>query len=136
MIADQQAVLILATNDFVITFECNYTFIDKITMLNIQDTVSYLETSVAESEAYLTSSGQFCHTLRNKDSFPITVSHDTVYISHDSIRTEYLPYPVSVPSDKPLTIWQQFRIRLGDTAGFSVLLIIFLNLIRKNFFKR
>lgn len=102
MIADQQAVLISVINGFAIACECNYTFIDKITMLNIQDTVSYLETSVAESEAYLTSSGQFCHTLRNKDSFPVTVSHDTVYLSHDSIRTEYLPYPVSVPSDKTI----------------------------------
>lgn len=49
------------------------------------DTVSHIETSVAESDAWITPGGVLHHTLKNKPSVPVLVPHDTVYIRNDSI---------------------------------------------------
>lgn len=109
---------------------------ESITHFNIPDTASHLETSVAESDACLTSNGLFCHTLRNKPSLLMPIPHDTVYLIHDSIRTEYIPYPVAVKNgvDKSLSKWQQLRIRIGDTTIGAVLIVLFICLYRKAFF--
>jgi hypothetical protein len=67
------------------------------------DTVSHIETSVAESDAWITPGGVLHHTLKNKPSLPVVIPHDTVYLRHDSIvykeRDPEPPQPQ--PEQKP-----------------------------------
>lgn len=80
---------------------------------------SHLETSLAESDAYVDSLGLH-HTLRNKDTtldvhVPVTEhyhheQHDQqtdTTVHHSSDKKETVPEYI----DKPLTSWQRFRIK-------------------------
>lgn len=102
---------------------------ESITIFNTPDTCSHLETSVAESDAWLTPDGRLCHTLNNKPSLPLILPHDTVRLSHDSIRFE--PYPVEVIKEVPRDL--PFLQKLLMTCGLLFLLLLlwkFLDIIR------
>ena len=98
---------------------------ESVTGFNIPDTASHLETSVAESDAWLTPDGQFCHTLRNKPSIPLVLPRDTVYCIHDSIITVYQPYPVPVEVPRELTFLQKLLM----TCGLLFLVIVLWKLL-------
>lgn len=93
---------------------------ESITVFNAPDTCSHLETSVAESDAWLTPDGHLCHTLNNKPSLPLILPHDTVWLSHDSIRFE--PYPVEVIKEVPREL--TFLQKLLMTCGLSFLFLM------------
>lgn len=94
---------------------------EHVTVLNVPDTVSHLETSVAESDAWLTSDGHFCHTLSNKPTIPLVLPRDTVWQTNDSIITEYRPYPVSVEVPRELTFLQKLFMFCG--LAFMIILV-------------
>ena len=87
------------------------------------DTISHLETSVAESDAWLTADGQLGHTLRNRPTLPLAIPHDTVYLTRDSIRTVYRPQPYEVTVEVPrhATLIEKILMILG---GLWLLVII------------
>ena len=83
------------------------------------DTISHIETSVAESDAWITPGGVLHHTLTNKPSLPVVVPHDTVWITRDSIvfrEREDIRQPQ--PEPKP-----SFMSRLRNSLGSMLMLI-------------
>lgn len=90
------------------------------------DTLSHLETSVAESDAWLTTDGHFCHTLRNKPSLPLALPRDTVYQLRDSIRIIYKPQPYEVRVEVPRKVTLIEKLLMA--AGALLLIIIILKI--------
>ncbi len=91
----------------------------------VRDTTSHLETTFAESDAVITPDGALHHTLRNKpQQHPAEVKTKVVY--RDSIIYRDREKTVQVEVERPLTWWQQTRLR-----GFWVLLAIIVWLLRK-----
>lgn len=91
----------------------------------VRDTTSHLETTFAESDAAITPDGALHHTLRNKpQQHPAEVETKVVYrdsiVYRDRVQTE------RVEIERPLTWWQQTRLR-----GFWVLLAVVVWLLRK-----
>lgn len=105
---------------------------ESITVFNTPDTCSHLETGVAESDAWLTPDGHLCHTLNNKPSLPLALPHDTVWLSHDSIRFE--PYPVEVIKEVPCEL--TFLQKLLMTCGLAFLIILVCRILAFIRFKR
>lgn len=88
------------------------------TAVETMDDSSHLETSIAESDAYVRN-GRLSHTLRNKNRhFGAHISIPTHYITDEahSTRTEVIRSVVEV--EKRLTRWQQFFIGFGRAAFF------------------
>ena len=57
--------------------------------------------------------------------------HDTTYVSkHDTIPQ---PYPVEKKVEKPLTIWQSFRMVLGTIALIALVLYVIVIIAKKRF---
>lgn len=86
----------------------------------VKDTVSHLETSVAESDARILPDGSLYHSLKNKDtSGTVNVPVKEKIITMDSIvyQTKEIPYPV----EKELNWWQKFRMQIGGYAFFALL---------------
>lgn len=80
-------------------------------IVEIGDT-SRLETSVAKSLAFVNDKGHICHTLENKrEKLPvlIPVTSTTIYAGVTSNATQTIT--LTQWRDKPLTWWQNFRIR-------------------------
>ncbi len=88
----------------------------EVVRQTVRDTVSRLETSVAQSEARITPDGSLLHSLENKDvSFKVDFELPIIHRDSTTYRSFYRTYTVEVP--RPLTGWQRFRLR-----GFWVLL--------------
>ena len=98
---------------------------ESVTGFNIPDAASHLETSVAESDAWLTPDGQFCHTLSNKPTIPLVLPRDTIWQTNDSIITVYQPYPVPVEVPRELTFLQKLLM----ICGLLFLLFMFRKLL-------
>lgn len=91
----------------------------------VRDTTSHLETTFAESDAAITPDGALYHTLRNKpQQHPAEVETKVVY--RDSVVYRDREKTVQVEVERPLTWWQQTRLR-----GFWVLLAVVVWLLRK-----
>lgn len=91
----------------------------------VRDTTSHLETTFAESDAAITPDGALYHTLRNKPQrHPAEVETKVVY--RDSVVYCDREKTVQVEVERPLTWWQQTRLR-----GFWVLLAVVVWLLRK-----
>lgn len=91
----------------------------------VRDTTSHLETTFAESDAAIMPDGALHHTLRNKpQQHPAEVETKVVY--RDSVIYRDREKTVQVEVERPLTWWQQTRLR-----GFWVLLAVVVWLLRK-----
>ena len=102
---------------------------------------SHLETSLAESDAFVDSLGLH-HSLKNKKGeigVHVPVTEHTVHEEHtsqkDSVRVEYVEVPVEV--EKELSGWQAFQLKswwllsFVAFALFSKLILKILKLIKK-----
>ena len=98
------------------------------TRQTVRDTVSLLETSLAISEARITSHGELFHSLTNKvQTRQIPVKKEIVYrdslVYRDRTNTEI------VEVERKLTWWQQTQMK-----GFWVALAVIVLIFRKNIF--
>ena len=93
------------------------------------DTISHLSNPYAESYARL-SGGMLHHSLNVNDN-PIEVRTVVKYIN----RIDSIPVPVEVIkpiyTEKKLTTWQKTRMRAGEIAIGSVLLLIVFWIVKK-----
>ena len=93
------------------------------------DTISHLSNPYAESYARL-SGGMLHHSLNVNDT-PIEVRTVVKYIN----RIDSIPVPVEVIkqiyTEKKLTAWQKTRMRAGEIAIGSVLLLIVFWIVKK-----
>ena len=93
------------------------------------DTISHLSNPYAESYARL-SGGMLHHSLNANDT-PIEVRTVVKYIN----RIDSIPVPVEVIkpiyTEKELTTWQKTRMRAGEVALGSVLLLIVFWIVKK-----
>ena len=86
---------------------------------------SHLETSVAESDAWLDPDGRLHHSLRNKDTEllrPIVIPEHFRIAEAQCSRTEQIIRQVEVP--RQLTRWQKFLIRSGTILWILISIII------------
>ena len=93
------------------------------------DTISHLSNPYAESYARL-SGGMLHHSLNVNDT-PIEVRTVVKYITRsDTIR---VPYDVEkkVHVEKELTAWQKARMRAGEVAFGSILILIIFFVVKK-----
>lgn len=91
----------------------------------VRDTTSHLETTFAESDAAITPDGALSHTLRNKPQRH-SAEVETKVVYRDSVVYRDREKTVQVEVERPLTWWQQTRLR-----GFWVLLAMVVWLLRK-----
>lgn len=81
-------------------------------IVHIQDT-SHRETSVAESDAWISPDGFLNHTLRNKPgklAYQITWPERYLVSSVKNTKEQAHVIPKEVKVEKPLNAWQRFRI--------------------------
>lgn len=81
----------------------------------VRDSTSHLETSMAESDAWINPDGSLGHSIRNKDGnlnadVQVPVKDIQTNNSSVSVREVPVPYPEPVYVEKPLTLWQKFRL--------------------------
>lgn len=83
----------------------------------VKDSTSHMETSLAESDAWINPNGTLGHSIKNKDSpikadVPVPVKDTQTNKSSDKIKEVPVPYPVEkkVFIETPLSAWQKFRI--------------------------
>ena len=99
-------------------------------MLPNTDT-SHLETSVAESTAYIDSKGRLCHTLTNKDALiPIKITIPEKVHTEQWEKAMIYRQIETVEVEKELSRWQNFIQVLGYGVLIAVVLWI-LNKVRK-----
>lgn len=104
------------------------------------DTVSHIETSVAESDAWITPGGVLHHTLKNKPSLPVVIPRDTVYITNDSIV--YKERETETPPQQPQEQKPSFLRRLANSItdvlaliGAATLLAFGIRLLQRRILK-
>ncbi|MBQ0054167.1 MAG: hypothetical protein KBS89_06915 [Bacteroidales bacterium] len=90
----------------------------------VSDTTSFLETSVAESQAYVDSTGRLHHYLANK-AVPL---RDTVYIPHLEVRTVE-KITKKTTEEKPLTWWEKVKLDFGGLILFFLAISVLLNIL-------
>ena len=86
---------------------------------------SHLETSVAESDAWLDPDGRLHHSLRNKDTEllrPIVIPEHFCIAEARCSRAEQIIRQVEVP--RQLTRWKKFLIRSGAILWILIPIII------------
>lgn len=81
----------------------------------VQDSTSHLETSLAESDAWLNPDGSLGHSLNNKAQplnadVLVPVKDTRTDNSSASIREVPVPYEVPVEVERNLTTWEKFRL--------------------------
>ena len=95
---------------------------------------SHLETSLAESDAIVDSQGLLHHSIRNKDGaleahVPVTEHqhYEEHYQQIDStaMHSDSETQTVTVYKDKPLTWWQEFRLKAFWVLVASLAIIVF-----------
>ena len=87
----------------------------------ISDNTSFLETSVAESQAYVDSLGRLHHYIANKDM----KLADTIYVPRTTVK--YIDRETrSKVVEKELSLWQRVKMKFG---GWSMALLAALVLL-------
>ena len=99
---------------------------------------SHLETSLAISEAWV-NAGKLNHTLTHKQdtkieqTIPVPEKHtktDSVIVSIKEVVKE-----VPVEVEKPLNVWQSFRMSLGSIAMIALVLWALIKIFKKYLLK-
>lgn len=82
---------------------------------------SHLETSLAESDVYVDSSGIIRHTIRNKDtSLTAKVPEKEQYRTEHETESNIHEKIVEVEVAKPLSAWKKFWIWSGAAAWLAL----------------
>lgn len=85
---------------------------------------STLKTSLAESEAWV-SSGKLHHTLRNRrDSVRIPVKLPEHFHSVEAVKQQAEVIHHTVTVEKELSWWQRFRMDMGTLAIVAMLIVL------------
>lgn len=93
-------------------------------IVEVGDT-SRLETSVAKSVAFVNEKGQICHTLENKKTkVPVMVPVQSTTIYSGVSQKEAQTLTKIEYRDKPLTWWQNLRIRAFWGLLVAVVLLL------------
>ncbi|MDE7180893.1 MAG: hypothetical protein K2N88_06820 [Muribaculaceae bacterium] len=98
----------------------------------VRDSTSHVETSLAESDAWINDDGTLGHSIKNKPQklkaeVPVPVKDTQTKNTASSIKEIPVPYPEPVYVEKSLTLWQS--IRLEAFWYLIVMLIIVLGWI-------
>lgn len=81
----------------------------------VKDTTSHLETSLAESDAWINRDGSLGHSIRNKPQkmkaeIPVPVKDTKTNNTDKSVREVPVPYPETIYVERNFTIWEMFRL--------------------------
>lgn len=81
----------------------------------VPDSTSHLETSMAESDAWINPDGTLGHSIKNKprslkSEVPVPVKDTQTNNSCASVKEIPVPYPVEKIVEKELSQWQKFRL--------------------------
>lgn len=94
-------------------------------IVEVGDT-SRLETSVAQSEAFIGKDGRLHHTLDNKSdkTLPVVVPVRELYVFNGRHEKEGIIRTKEVEVEKPLSWWRKFQIRAFWWFGVGVILLL------------
>ncbi|MBD5230827.1 MAG: DUF4348 domain-containing protein [Bacteroidales bacterium] len=95
----------------------------------VRDSSSHVETSLAESDAWINDDGTLGHSIKNKPQklnaeVPVPVKDTQTNNTASSIKEIPVPYPEPVYVEKSLTLWQEIRLE----AFWYLLVIVILTL--------
>ena len=95
----------------------------------VRDSSSHVETSLAESDAWINDDGILGHSIKNKPQklnaeVPVPVKDTQTNNTASSIKEIPVPYPEPVYVEKSLTLWQEIRLE----AFWYLLVIVILTL--------
>lgn len=81
----------------------------------VQDSTSHVETSLAESDAWLNPDGTLGHSIKNKKQkikadVPLQAKDTRTNNTSASVREIPVPYPEPVYVERDFTKWESFRI--------------------------
>lgn len=95
-----------------------------------QEQSSHLETSVAESDAFVDSTGLLHHSINNKAGVSVKAEVPVIehFHSEDAFEhhLEHETVTVTVEVEKKLTKWQQFKMNVGGWACGIIFLALLL----------
>lgn len=95
----------------------------------VPDSTSHLETSLAESDAWLNPDGTLGHSIKNKEQslkadVPVPVKDTQTNNTSASVREIPVPYPEPVYIERDFTKWESFRMgAFWYLIGLSVISI-------------
>lgn len=95
----------------------------------VPDSTSHLETSLAESDAWINADGTLGHSINNKEQklkadVPVPVKDTQTNNTSASVREIPVPYPEPVYIERELTKWEAFRMgAFWYLVGLSVISI-------------
>lgn len=95
----------------------------------VRDSSSHVETSLAESDAWINDDGTLGHSIKNKPQklnaeVPVPVKDTQTNNTASSTKEIPVPYPEPVYVEKSLTLWQEIRLE----AFWYLLVIVILTL--------
>ena len=87
---------------------------------------SHLETSIAKSDAWIDTSGNLNHTLKNKRNKALETLRDTIFITNNVTEYKQKEVPVEVPVPEPYIpkIFWYITIYAGISAAVTITKII------------
>lgn len=99
----------------------------------VRDSTSHLETSLAQSDAWINPDGTLGHSIKNKQEslksdIPVAVKDTRSNNSAIKNKGIPVPYPVEKKVEKELSAWQKFRLNsfwVLLVAQFASLIYIF-----------
>lgn len=91
----------------------------------VQSDTSHIETSVAESEAWV-ADGRLHHTLRNKDEafIPVTIKMPERIHYEQKDRLIYNKVVETIEVEKPLSWWERFVMSVGTITIIAAAIYI------------
>ena len=95
----------------------------QLVEITTTDSISHIETDIAESNAILMPDGTIRHTLKNKTGqvpIPIITSADTIYV-YTAVEKP-VKVEVPVPVERKLSWWE--RIRLNTWAWMAIAVVV------------
>lgn len=92
----------------------------------VKDTVSHVETSLAESDAWINEDGSLGHSIKNKPQnlkaeVPVPVKDTKTNNTASSIKEIPVPYPEPVYIERNPTLWESIRI---EAFWYLVVMVI------------
>lgn len=92
----------------------------------VKDTVSHVETSLAESDAWINEDGSLGHSIKNKPQnlkaeVPVPVKDTKTNNTASSIKEIPVPYPEPVYMERNPTLWESIRL---EAFWYLVVMVI------------
>ena len=93
----------------------------------VQDSTSHIETSLAESDAWINDDGTLGHSIRNKEQklksdVSVPVKDTKTNNTEATVREVPVPYPEPVYIERDFTKWESFRLdAFWYLVGFTLI---------------